>query len=1143
EARYWTVSIDAAFLYYARWTWRWRNTNTVVDPMTLCRGEYYNVSILMLDEADDTATDNYAGSAIGVTPYATLQILPPGQAVYQNLPAAGWTYWGGQTNSISFANELGTENRCQNWNGTYGEDQCWYHNRTLNITSNAQLGVYKLRLVSSRNNGAWQDDTNIITVRVIECRDVTLARDIKIYSPSGEDGLVMRGHIARIVVPLANYNTTQAISGNVSVEILDNNNNPVGWFFWDEKIKNFTIPPSPTPPNYNQSILTWRFEVPDDAPDITYTLLVNITQNTSRSYTFTKTFSLQKSEESNLYPLVIYTAPSYVFPCDSTTSGGYLFKLQVCNFGDYNLTNINITTEITPVPGNPPVNVEYGSGTYDATTNSIKWENININTSTCFISGWRIYGPEDVGMMGNLYTEVVFFNPITQQQEVVSKTDITGVCGGTAGTTGTVWGGSPTPFLNVTSVNPTSTFGLNYQLRTASATTGHIHYIELYIPPGFNATSFSRTPDLGFPVGSIDEGFTVKWTFFGVLKELVTPNTQNALLSLTNISLTSGGLEEFAPGGKVFTQNLLGYGVSGGGANVKAQWYGNYKVTLALTGPWLKVERYYKDLQTGWQSGFPKSFACGSFNTSLQVWNKGNLPANNFNITDNKNNVSVTHPNDLIFQNPWASDGSSSTIIQGSKVIWGNNNINFNLPTGKDFSRFYNYTISIPYQTNGTFRFQGIALNATPSYTFYDEPYTIFIACGASLSVSEPTTKIGEITNPTIYVGDTFNISSTIYNDGPGNASNVIIEINYTNTTPISGLENLVIKNFTQEISNLTYFETIGPKQSKVAHVDYTYIVNTSGVSPGTIRFCIKANATENSTEVIACKDVTLNAPPAVIEMENPLIISDETGTSTGSWGFNFTFNISIRVSNSDNDVAVCAYFSKTGTEPWKLVGCDSYPAPGSSTGQWRNFTFRFDADCEDIGSPVFAKFNATNNAGTTNSTSTTFTITKDKVGFEDIIGNDTETRRGKTTTLLALRVRDANGTLITNLPITFYVTLDGSIYDSGTTNTTNSSAYANYYFQARCSPKYQVGYQKWKAVLSNDACYQDNSTESYFNLSVLVTGDIILDFIRPDGLTNYTQEQEVPFLGATTDDCGDALTTTVRYFANKSSQSFECSP
>jgi len=319
---------------------------------------------------------------------------------------------------------------------------------------------------------------------------------------------------------------------------------------------------------------------------------------------------------------------------------------------------------------------------------------------------------------------------------------------------------------------------------------------------------------------------------------------------------------------------------------------------------------------------------------------------------------------------------------------------------------------------------------------------------------------------------------------------------------------------------------------------------NITANTAGTYTICIRANATENSTEVMSCNDVLVSLPPATIEMENPVVISKETGTSTGSWGFNFTFNVSVRVTNSENDVQVCSYFSKTGSEPFRLVGCDVYPAPGSgNTGPWKNFTFEFDADCSDIGSPVFVKFNATNNAGTTNSTSTTFTITKDTIFFEDIIGNGTETRRGKTTTLLALRVRDKNNTLITNLPVTFYVTLDGSIYDSGTTILTNESAYANYYFQARCSPKYQVGYQKWKAVVSNQECYKDNSTENYVNLSVLVTGDIILSFQKPDGTTNFTQEQKVSFLGATNDDCGDALATSVRFFANKSSQSFECSP
>jgi len=570
EAREWSVSIDAAFLYYARWTWYWRDTQVPLDQLVLCRGDYYNVSILMTDEADDTATG---------TAYLSLQIMPPGTASYTSLPAYGWTLWGGQTNSINITGELGTNNACNN--GDASADQCAWRNATINITTDAPLGTYKVKLVSSVNNGAWQDGTNIITVNVIDCRDVNLARRIRIYSPSGEDGVVIRGHMARIVVPITNYNPSVPISGNVSVNILDNNGNSVNWFFWDSKVQNFTLPASSNPFT-NVKTLTWRFEVPDDAQDITYTLVVNISQNTSSFYSYTKSFGLKKSlGEGNPYPLVIYTATSYSYPCDGGTTSGYGFFVSVCNFGDYNLT-VNISSEISPKPNSNPYYLSGVQGTYDTSANTIYWRSILINTSSCFFSEYRLYGPEDVGLPGSITTTVFYINPETGSQETVSQTDYNGVC---EGATTTVWGGSPTPLLNITQFYPNSTFGLNYQLRVASGTQGAIHYVEIYIPPGLNvsSSSFSRVPDPGFPLGSIDEGFIVRWTFIG--NQLLTPTTQGAFLSFTNITINSADLTNFYPGSKVFYQNLLGYGNNGGAGNLKCQWYGNYKVPLVMNGP------------------------------------------------------------------------------------------------------------------------------------------------------------------------------------------------------------------------------------------------------------------------------------------------------------------------------------------------------------------------------------------------------------------------------------------------------------------------------------------------------------------------------------------------------------------------------
>ncbi|MCW1309358.1 MAG: hypothetical protein QXP04_01560, partial [Candidatus Nanoarchaeia archaeon] len=1109
EVRPWSIAVDTIFYYYVKWTWRWRDTSNITDTLTVCRGEYYNVSVQVVDAAYDSASS---------AQILRLQLLPGGASTYNNLPYAGWTYWGGDTNDHSVSNELSNAAlTCTNGVA----DACYFETRLLNITNDAATGTYKLKLTSSVYPGAFRENTNILTVRVINCTNANLVRDIKIYSPTGEDQKIIRGHIAFIAVPLANYNTTASVSGNVTVSLWDGDTQ-LDWFFWDNTTKPFSIGATSTIPYWNESILTWRFEVPEDIPQKTYTLKVEINQTNRPTLTYTKTFDIYQSEEGNLAPLIIFTT----YPNRGTGDSGSrnYQRLSVCNFGDYNLT-VNITVYPSgQSPSTAPTIIE-GPSANTITASLVQWLNREIPTSSCFNATIQWVGPEEASADGQFVTEVVWVDPVTQSSQTITKTD-TFISANAA----TGHSGSPDPFLNITEIGESSSATIQYAIRTGSATAGYVYVIDLWIPPGFNISrdSFSGgyTPDPGYPVGSMYEGWWIRWSRLGAFTNgyITTSTTIGGLVTISNIQTTIGSILQFAPGGKPWYQNLLGEA-----ARNKGEWWTKNKRTITLLGPWIKTIRNYYDASSSqWLIGFPSSFGCGTFNVSFQVFNKGNQPGSNFNFTENKENLTVTHPQDLIFQNTWSSEGSPATINDSVKITW-DNNINFQSPYGKPYSKYYNYTLNVTYQTNGTFRFQAIPLNGTLIY--YNKPYIFSASCGASLNVSKPTTIPS-----TIYAGDVFNISSTIYNAGPGNASNVIVEINYTG--------KFEVRNSTNEISNLTYLGTIGPLQSRNAHTDYTYIVNTSGTTPGTYTFCIKANATENSTIVFNCKDVQVLAPPASIEMENATIVSNETGSSSGAWGFNFTFNITVRVSNSENNVSVCAWFSKTGSEPWKQVGnCQIYQAPGSGTGQWTNFTFEFDPDCEDIGSTVFAKFNATNDAGTTNSTTKTFTITKDKTIFEDVIGNNTETRRGKTTTLLALRVRDANGTLITNLPITFYVTLDGSIYDVGTSNTTNSSAYANYYFQAKCSPKYQVGNQKWKAVISGQACYEDNSTENYYNLSILVTGDINLDFQKPDGSTNYTQEQKIPFLGATTDDCGDPLSTNVKFYANHSTAGYECSP
>ncbi|MFH8092607.1 MAG: hypothetical protein QXM38_01545, partial [Candidatus Aenigmatarchaeota archaeon] len=1126
EAREWTIGIDAVFYYYVRWTFYDGVNGKLVDPKTICRGEIYNFTIQVMDLAVDTDSSG--------TQIMRLQLKPENEAVYTNLPYAGWTYWSGTNDVVaaySGTGELGNDGlTCQN----NARDPCWFHSRALNITNNAKIGNYKLKLTSSTYPGAFQEETNIVDIRLINCEDVNLVRDIKIYSPAGVDGKIIKGHTNFIVVPLANYNLTSTISGNVSIKLLDSTNKELDWFLWEGNIQNFSISPSPAKFSWSENVLLWHVNVPDNATQQTYTLQVNIFHNgtpTTNSLVYTKTFNIHEDYEGSTQPLVIYSSYSNTGTSDNAAADYH--KFSVCNYGDYNYT-VNITVYASGTATNVyPVVVEgpsYTSRTYS----EMKWNNVQIPTSDCFNVNVRWYGPEDTYVNGNFYIEVIWEDPETGNINSVVKQDN---FNGMGAATNVIAPGGPVPYLSITKVDPNQTLSINYGVRTGGTSTyRRIYYVKTFIPPGFNITrsSFSREPDPGFPIGSIKEGWYVQWSGFGGLPTGYIDATSgtDALTTISNINVLTGNLTDFAPGGKVWQQNIAGYASGSTIARMSYWWsYGDF-VTV-MNGPWTRIMRnYYNPYLSTWVNDFPNTLSCGLTNVSFQLINKGNLPWINFDFTENKYNITelVTHPQDIIFQNIWSSDSSAYDLYQGENITW--KNINFDYPTGKINSKIYNYTLNITSQTNGTFIFQANSFNN--SLNIFDKNYIVLISCGATLSVSEPTIKKGEITNPPIYAGDIFNISSTIYNDGPGNASNVIAIINYT--------ANFDVRNFTNDKSNITYLGTIQSKQSKLAHIDYTYTVNTTGVLPGTYTFCIIANATENATKVAACKDVTIQAPPAIIELENPLVVSKETGTSSGSWGYNFTFNISARVSNSDTDVSICSYFSKTGSEPWIQVGeCQNYPAPGQSIGQWQNFTYEFDPGCNDIGQIVFVKFNATNNAGTTNSTSTTFAITKDKVIFEDIIGNSTETRRGKTSTLLAIRARDANGTLVTNLPLTFFVTLDGTIYDSGYSTTTNASAYANYYFQASCSPKYQVGLQKVKIVLANNECYQDNNTESYYNIYTNVTGDIILSFVRPDGSVNYTQEQEIPFLGAVTDDCNDPITATIKYFINQSSSSIEC--
>ncbi|MBN2331146.1 MAG: hypothetical protein JXC85_05005, partial [Candidatus Aenigmarchaeota archaeon] len=260
----------------------------------------------------------------------------------------------------------------------------------------------------------------------------------------------------------------------------------------------------------------------------------------------------------------------------------------------------------------------------------------------------------------------------------------------------------------------------------------------------------------------------------------------------------------------------------------------------------------------------------------------------------------------------------------------------------------------------------------------------------------------------------------------------------------------------------------------------------------------------------------------------------------TGEWGSNFSFNVTSKT-NSQYYINFSLRIDSSPTGSFDEV-IESHLV--NVTGEWKTINFSWDPECGDKGTKYF-KIKGDDYHGNVNYTTVqTFTVERDTVLLRYLDGNKTESRRGKNQTTFLVNATDLNGSQILGLNVTFYVMRDISTWDSGAVNSTNGSGIAMYDFLAGCSPKYGVGYREWKAVIEDDACYKDNSTADSYYLIVNITGDIQLEFSKPDGDTNYTQEQKVPFLGATWDDCSDPLTVStsdVIFYANHSAGAYPC--
>ncbi|RKY30030.1 MAG: hypothetical protein DRP74_07785, partial [Candidatus Omnitrophota bacterium] len=413
--------------------------------------------------------------------------------------------------------------------------------------------------------------------------------------------------------------------------------------------------------------------------------------------------------------------------------------------------------------------------------------------------------------------------------------------------------------------------------------------------------------------------------------------------------------------------------------------------------------------------------------------------------------------------------------------------------------------------------------------------------------------------NATDTEGNTYTTTGTDYVGGSEaftiEKNNVIIqyvtgnETNATNVTPTnlivrvydtdSGTYNLnpsapISFNVTKEGVNGQFYEMTTVNTNSTGSAVYTFYADTSFNPTKQAWFGFIDTA-----ETPACYKFNQSLTYNVTTLSNlPTLSNEIVGPVTGGWGDVRTFNVTILDYNSTATVYLWKAQSLDG--PWTLLDQQNYNTPGTE----ENKTFTYEFGCTDIGSGTwYFKFNASNEVGnvysTQETTSNYFTLAKDYISYINVIGNETVANRsGNQTQLLKMQWWDANGSVVTGLNVTFKATFDNSIWDSGTINTTNNNGYVEYSFNPTCTPRYYVGPQKWQAIVQNDQCYQDNETEQY---NFTIKGDILLTLSKPDGSLNFTQEDVIPFLGYTVDDCGTALSTNVSFYMNSSTSGYNC--
>jgi len=269
-----------------------------------------------------------------------------------------------------------------------------------------------------------------------------------------------------------------------------------------------------------------------------------------------------------------------------------------------------------------------------------------------------------------------------------------------------------------------------------------------------------------------------------------------------------------------------------------------------------------------------------------------------------------------------------------------------------------------------------------------------------------------------------------------------------------------------------------------------------------------------NATKQYYINSVTENNQNKFYLSSKPDLLSpDYSSSGDGGWGETWTFRVNVKDLDSGN-VNVSLWINLTGS--WQLLNSTTCSNCGSLTQ--KTFTgHKF--VCGNIGSKSF-KFNATDQFNYTNETSfQSFTIDKDDTISDYTSGHlSSVNREGSSKSLLVVRIRDVDNSnnYTEGVQGRIFVTKDYSAYDSGTSNTTNSSGYLNIYFDPDCN--YNVGSQNWKGGVYDDTCYKNSNNTPVRNVSI--NGQLYVGLYEPQQYSEFNVSNLVNHTWNVSSDC-----------------------